>query len=43
MKKKLSILFVLTLGLSLVGCASESRSETKVVRSIVNGGFDICI
>ena len=41
MKNKLSALFVLTLGLSLVGCtASETSNETKLVRNVVNGGFE---
>ena len=41
MKNKLSALFVLTLGLSLVGCTSiRTDEEVTVVRTVVNGGFE---
>ena len=41
MKKSITLLFVLTLGLSLVGCQSERiDGETNQLRSVVNGGFE---
>ena len=40
MKRKLSTLFVLTLGLSLVGCSSEIIDKTPIVRNVINGGFE---
>ena len=40
MKNKFSFLFVLTLGLCLVGCSSETSTEMTVMRNVVNGGFE---
>ena len=41
MKNKISVLFVLSLGLSLIGCTSvKINGETKVVRTVTNGGFE---
>ena len=40
MKNKLSALFVLALGLSLVGCSSQTIDKSTVTRNIINGGFE---
>ena len=40
MKNVFNFLFILTLGLSLVSCSSQSSTETKVLRSVNNGGFE---
>ena len=40
MKNKFKYLFVLALSLCLVGCSSETSTETTVVRNVVNGGFE---
>ena len=45
MKKSISLLFALTIGLSLVACQSQnvednSEEKTKVLQSVINGGFE---
>ena len=40
MKNRFSILFALSLGLSLVGCTSVSVERTPITRNVVNGGFE---
>lgn len=41
MKKSITLLFALALGLSLVGCQSERiDGQTNQLRSVVNGGFE---
>lgn len=40
MKKRISYLFVLALGLSLIGCSSQTKEETRVLRNVINGGFE---
>ena len=44
MKKSISLLFVLTAGLSLVACQNqkptESEEKNKVLRTVINGGFE---
>ena len=44
MKKSISLLFVLTAGLSLAACQNQNNEEkgekTKVLRSVINGGFE---
>ena len=41
MKKVISLLFVLTLGVTLVSCQSERiDGESQVTRNVINGGFE---
>ena len=40
MKNKYNFLFILALGFSLIGCSTETFTETTVARSVNNGGFE---